>query len=74
MKEKEEGAAAVQDVSVEGLRDDVEAMDLGKSEEMEEEEGGVMLGERFEGCESPVMMPPAGALALPLRFRLHRPE
>ena len=74
---KKQRATATQNVSVEGLGDDVGAWGLGeeeeteeemegeKEEEMEKEGGGVSLEESYEGFEgfaSPVMMSPTGSV------------
>ena len=63
---KKHGATAGQSVTTEGLGDDVGALGLGEDEEvekeMEEEDGGVLLEEEFEGFESPAMMSPVGSV------------
>ncbi|CAD6578575.1 MAG: hypothetical protein ASARMPRED_008766 [Alectoria sarmentosa] len=59
---KKQGATARQSFIVEGLGDDVGALGLGEEEEMEEEEGGVLLKEVLVGFESPALMSPAGSV------------
>ena len=71
---KKQGATAGVDVNNEGLGDDVGWMALGeeeetveemegeKEEETKKEGGGVLLEERYEGFDSPVMMSPTGSV------------
>lgn len=63
---KKQGAMAGEGVSVEGLRDNVGALGLGEreemAEEMDEEEGGVLVEEEYEGFESPVAMSLVGSV------------
>lgn len=61
MMGEEQGATAAQSVGAEGLRDEDGGLGRGE-EEMDVEDGGVLLDEEeeFEGFESPVMMSPGG--------------
>ena len=63
MMREEQGATAAQSVGAEGLRDEDGALGRGE-EEMDVEDGGVLLDEEeeFEGFESPVMMSPGGSV------------
>lgn len=58
---KRREAAAAKGASEEGLREEDVALG-GKDEEMDEDEGGVLLseGQELEGFNSPVMMSPGG--------------